>query len=89
MIKGLTVDGAVDGIKYLLTPDFSQLGNIQIWRMGIAQIIFSTSCGMGGNILLSAYRKKSDEVVKSVAVIVSSNSIASLLGSLALFSYVG
>lgn len=31
-IKGLTLDGAVDGIMTYLTPDFSKLLTVQVWN---------------------------------------------------------
>jgi len=89
MIKGLTIEGSKEGLEYLLTPKIYKLGDINVWRMGLAQILFSTSCGMGGNIAMSALREKKNEVVKSVGFIVGSNSIASLMGSISLFSFVG
>lgn len=31
MLRGFTLDGAYDGISYLLTPDISKLLDINVW----------------------------------------------------------
>lgn len=42
LIRGVTLNGAVDGIKYYLNPDFSRLGDAQaskdIWETSVNSI---------------------------------------------------
>jgi SNF family Na+-dependent transporter len=31
LIKGLTLEGSGNGLKYLIKPDLSKIGDIKIW----------------------------------------------------------
>lgn len=35
LIRGLTLEGASEGLYYLFNPDFSKLGNVKVWRDGV------------------------------------------------------
>lgn len=39
LIKGLTLDGAWDGIRYLFVPDWKQLKNSEVWIDAATQIV--------------------------------------------------
>jgi SNF family Na+-dependent transporter len=39
LIKGLTLDGAWDGIRYLFTPDWKQLLKSEVWIDAATQIV--------------------------------------------------
>ncbi|MEM7245109.1 MAG: sodium-dependent transporter [Acidobacteriota bacterium] len=52
VIRGLTLEGGVDGVLYLFTPDFGAMGQPEVWRGAFSQIFFSLSLGFG---LLTAY----------------------------------
>ena len=45
-IRGCTLPGAVEGIKYLLVPDFSKL-SMSVVLSALGQVFFSLSLGMG------------------------------------------
>ncbi|MCF2611825.1 MULTISPECIES: sodium-dependent transporter [Fusobacterium] len=50
MIKSLTLPGAMEGIKYLLTPKWEALANPQTWIMALGQSFFTV--GLSGSALL-------------------------------------
>ena len=50
MIKSLTLSGASEGIKYLLTPKWEALANPQTWIMALGQSFFTV--GLSGSALL-------------------------------------
>lgn len=50
MIKSLTLPGASEGIKYLLTPKWEALANPQTWVMALGQSFFTV--GLSGSALL-------------------------------------
>ncbi len=61
----LTVQGAIDGVKYYLLPDFSKFSvNTVLAAMG--QLFYSTSLAMGIMITYGSYMKKDVNVESSV-----------------------
>ena len=60
MIKSLTLPGATEGIKYLLTPKWEALANPQTWVMALGQSFFTV--GLSGSALL-VYGSYIDEKV--------------------------
>lgn len=52
IVRGLTLDGGWDGVMYLFNPDFSAMGEAEVWQGAFSQICFSLSLGFG---LMSAY----------------------------------
>ena len=58
LVRGLTLPGAMDGIRYYLTPDFSKLTDIRIWLRAYGQIFFSLSLASGVMIGYGSYLSK-------------------------------
>ena len=52
IVRGLTLPGGWDGVLYLFNPDFSAMGNVEVWQGAFSQIFFSLGLGFG---LLTAY----------------------------------
>ena len=61
---GLTLDGAVDGIRYLLIPDLSKLWNPEVWSMAGSQVMFSYVSGQGVLTSLGSFNKPTFNVFK-------------------------
>ncbi len=58
IFRGLTLDGAMEGVKFLLQPDFSKVtGTVVLAALG--QAFFSLSLGMGAMITYGSYLPKS------------------------------
>lgn len=62
-IRSLTLDGASDGVKFLLYPDFSKLQGDSILA-ALGQAFFSLSLGMGCIITYGSYVKKEENLLK-------------------------
>jgi NSS family neurotransmitter:Na+ symporter len=52
IVRGVTLPHGWDGVAYLFNPDFSAMGEAEVWRGAFGQIFFSLSLGFG---LMSAY----------------------------------
>jgi len=52
IVRGVTLPHGWDGVAYLFDPDFSAMGEAEVWRGAFGQIFFSLSLGFG---LMSAY----------------------------------
>ncbi len=67
-IYGLTVDGAMAGVKYYLTPDFSKISFNAICA-ALGQLFYSLSIAMGILVTYGSYLNKEDDIAKSVTQI--------------------
>ncbi len=65
-IRSVTLEGAIDGIKFYLYPDFSKLSGIMILR-AMGQALFSLSLGMGTMITYGSYLSKNESIHVSAA----------------------
>ena len=80
MIRGLTLEGSMAGVSFLLSPDFSQItGTVVLVALG--QAFFSLSLGMGVMITYGSYVKKQENIpVAARRVVVYDTAVAILAG---------
>jgi NSS family neurotransmitter:Na+ symporter len=84
IVKGLSMDGALDGLSFYLNPDFSKIEfKTVIEAMG--QCFFSLSLGMGAMITYGSYLSRNETVLGSSLQIVAFDTLAALLSGLAIF----
>jgi NSS family neurotransmitter:Na+ symporter len=84
IIKGLTLDGALDGLVFYLKPDFSKIEFRTIIE-AMGQCFFSLSLGMGAMITYGSYLPRGEKVLGSSLQIVAFDTVAALLSGLAIF----
>ncbi|WP_034966485.1 MULTISPECIES: sodium-dependent transporter [Campylobacter] len=88
--KNLSLEGAAQGVKFYLTPDFSKI-NMKLFIDVLGQVFFALSLGFGVMITLSSFVKKDEALVKiSVITGVLNTAIAVLAGFMifpSLFSF--
>lgn len=56
-IKALSLEGAMDGLKFLVTPDWERLKLSECWIDGGTQIFYSYGVGIGALLALGSYNK--------------------------------
>lgn len=79
-ISALTMDGAIEGLKYYLIPNMEDI-NAKTFLGAIGQLFYSMSLAMGITITYGAYMKKDIDVEKSVRnVSMIDTSVALLAG---------
>lgn len=64
----LTIPGAIEGLKYYILPDFSDV-SITTVLAAMGQLFYSMSLAMGIMITYGSYMKKEDDLEKSVSQI--------------------
>jgi len=67
-IRSMTLPGSMEGIKYLLIPDFSKI-NMSVILDALGQVFFSLSLGMGCMITYGSYLSKDSNLPESATVI--------------------
>ncbi|MFD2637373.1 sodium-dependent transporter [Piscibacillus salipiscarius] len=58
----LTLDGALEGLQFLFTPDWSQLNNPKLYLTALGQAFFSLSIGVSGMLTYASYLKSKDKL---------------------------
>ena len=89
LIRGLTLEGAWEGIYYYLTPNFSALLDMEIWLAATTQIFFSIGVGFGIMIAYASYNSKKGGVVKNAYITALANSGISIVAGFVVFSVLG
>ena len=89
LIRGLTLPGAMDGIRFYLTPDFSKLTDIRIWLSAYGQIFFSLSLASGVMIGYGSYLGKKAEITNSAFITGLANCGTSFFAGFVVFSMLG
>ncbi|MCM3142225.1 sodium-dependent transporter [Brevibacillus sp. MER 51] len=84
MVRSLTLDGAMEGVSFFLSPDFSKL-SAQSILYALGQSFFALSVGVSVMVTYSSYLAKNESLVRSAGSIVSLNLLVSLFAGLAIF----
>jgi len=80
--RSMTLPGGVEGIKYLLVPDFSKL-SIGVVLDALGQVFFSLSLGMGCMITYGSYLGEDTNIPQSATIIPLIDTGVALLAGLA------
>ncbi len=88
-LRGLTLDGAIDGLAYYLAPEWDALTNPQTWVAAYGQVFFSLSVGWGILIAYASFRPKGSDVVNNAYMTSFANCGFSFLAGFAVFSTMG
>ncbi|XP_075682884.1 sodium-dependent dopamine transporter [Rhinoderma darwinii] len=89
LLRGITLPGAMDGIKAYLSVDFLRLCEASVWIDAATQICFSLGVGFGVLIAFSSYNKFSNNCYRDAIITTSVNSLTSFFSGFVIFSFLG
>uniref|UniRef100_A0A672HEI8 Transporter n=1 Tax=Salarias fasciatus TaxID=181472 RepID=A0A672HEI8_SALFA len=89
LIRGLTLPGAMAGIKFYLYPDPSRLSDPQVWMDAGTQIFYSYAICIGCLTALGSYNKYNNNCYKDCVYLCLLNSGTSFVAGFAIFSALG
>ncbi|CAF3518475.1 unnamed protein product [Rotaria socialis] len=89
LIRGITLDGAMDGIKYLFIPDLSKLKTSALWIEASTQIFFSYGLGLGALVALGSYNKYNKNCYRDTLILAAFNEGTCLISGFVIFSVIG
>jgi neurotransmitter:Na+ symporter, NSS family len=88
-IRGLTLDGATDGIAFAFTIDWEYLTFSETWIAALGQALFSTGLGWGIALTIGSYLREYDDVPLGGGVFTAlGESSIGILAALAIFPIV-
>lgn len=87
IIYSLTLPNAIEGVKFYLIPDFSEV-KIQTVFDGLRQAFFSLGLGMGTMITYGSYVNKQQNLTSSAAIISVADTMVAFLSGLMIFPLV-
>ena len=89
LVRGLMLEGAVDGITFYLTVDWNKLLTTQVWIDAAIQIFYSVGAGFGVHLAYASYNKFHNNCYRDCLVPSAVNSFTSLFSGFVIFTYLG
>jgi len=89
VIRGVTLPGAAEGLRYYLTPNFEALTDPNVWLAAYGQIFFTLTIGFGVMIAYASYLPKKSDISNNAFITGLVNCGTSFLAGFAVFSTLG
>ena len=89
VIRGVTLPGAAEGLRYYLTPNFEALADPNVWLAAYGQIFFTLTIGFGVMIAYASYLPKKSDISNNAFITGLVNCGTSFLAGFAVFSTLG
>lgn len=84
IIRGLTLPGALEGVRFYLSPDFSKISADSV-LLALGHAFFTLSLGMGAMITYGSYVNKEQNIFMSALSITALDTLIALMAGLAIF----
>ncbi len=89
-IRGLTLEGSIEGLAYYLNPDWSELAKATTWRFAFGQAFFSLSLAFGGvMVTYASFLHRKSDLNNNAAIIGLADFGTSFVAGLAVFATLG
>ena len=85
-IKGITMPGALEGIRAFFVPNFHALANPELWTDAVGQVFYSMSVVMAIMIAYGSYLSNDTNIARDGFIIAFSDLAVSLLSGIVMFT---
>ncbi|XP_034560958.1 sodium-dependent neutral amino acid transporter B(0)AT1-like [Notolabrus celidotus] len=89
LIRGLTLKGALSGLKHLFTPDIEELTKPTTWLDAGAQVFYAFSLAWGGLISFSSYNPVHNNCVKDAVFLTAVTGFTSVYAATVTYTIIG
>lgn len=88
-VRGLTLEGSMQGLAYYLDPVWSELAKPVTWRYAFGQVFFSLSLAYGIMITYASFLHKKSDINNNAGIISIADFATSFIAGLAVFATLG
>jgi len=88
-VRGLTLEGSMQGLAYYLDPVWSELAKPVTWRYAFGQVFFSLSLAFGVMITYASFLHRKSDINNNAAIISLADFGTSFVAGLAVFATLG
>jgi len=88
-IRGLTLEGSMQGLAYYLNPVWSELAKPATWRYAFGQVFFSLSLAFGVMITYASFLHRKSDINNNAMIIGLADFATSFVAGLAVFATLG
>lgn len=81
MVRSLTIEGALEGVKYLLMPRWEMLLDPMTWIMALGQAFFTVSLNGCAMVVYGSYLGEKEDIVNAAKQVIIFDTIAALLSA--------
>jgi NSS family neurotransmitter:Na+ symporter len=81
-VRAITLPGAVRGLNFMFTPDWSQLANYRIWLAALTQNAWDTGAGWGLILTYAIYMRRNEDTTINAFMLGFGNNSMSLLAGI-------
>lgn len=89
IVRAITLPGAEEGLRLFFLPEWSALLSTDLWLAAFSQVFFSLSLAFGVMIAYGSFKRREDEIVKSVVYVAIGNFLVSLMSGIVVFGTLG
>ncbi|XP_070557643.1 sodium-dependent proline transporter-like [Ptychodera flava] len=89
IIRGVTLPGSAEGLKFFLIPKFHLLADAKVWGDAAVQIFYSLGPAWGGLLTFASFNRFHHNCWRDSIIVPLVNSGTSIYGGLAIFSVLG
>jgi NSS family neurotransmitter:Na+ symporter len=88
-IRGLTLDGAIQGLEYYLEPNWSALKDVVVWRRAFGQVFFSMTVAFGVMITYASFLHRKSDINNNALIVGIADMATSFVAGIAVFTTMG
>lgn len=89
LIRNATLDGAVEGIKFYMIPDWDRLMDYKVWYQAAVQIFYSLGVAFGSLGTMASYNRFNNNVYRDTLIVAILNCATSVFAGFVIFSVTG
>lgn len=72
LIRSATLEGAIDGMLYFITPEWERIFEAKLWYAAVTQVFYALGICFGSIIMYSSYNRFGQNVYRCAASVIES-----------------